>query len=260
VTERVSWLRRIGGWAVHAFTASGLICGAGVALLLLQSERSPDTYRYCFLLFLLACVIDGVDGTLARWVRIKQAVPSFDGRRLDDLVDFVMYTCLPLLLLYRAGILPADYNWVLLVALLSSAYGFCQVGIKSHDGAFVGFPSYWNIAAYYLYCWPAEGWLAVTIILVLSFLTFVPSRYPYPTQPGPINRLMLVLSIVWGFFLLFDLSRSWIGREPPRWELVASTIYPVLYMGVAWGQSIDRVIRGERMFGDDEPGTLSPES
>ena len=56
---------------------------------------------------------------------------------------------------------------------------------------------------------------------------------------------MLVLEYRLGFFLLFDLSRSWIGREPPRWELVASTIYPVLYMGVAWGQSLYRLIFGE---------------
>ena len=46
----------------------------------------------------------GGDGTLARRVRVKEVMPSFDGRRLDDLVDFLTYTCMPLLLVWRAGL------------------------------------------------------------------------------------------------------------------------------------------------------------
>ena len=39
----------------------------------------------------------------------------------------------------------------LLVPLLASAYGFCQVEAKTDDHYFLGFPSYWNIVAFYLY-------------------------------------------------------------------------------------------------------------
>ena len=35
--------------------------------------------------------------------------------------------------------------------LLASAYGFSQVNVKTDDGFFLGFPSYWNIVAYYLF-------------------------------------------------------------------------------------------------------------
>ena len=112
-------------------------------------------------------------------------MPAFDGRRLDDLVDFLLYTCLPLLLIDRAGMLPADCRWVLLVALLASAYGFCQADIKSDDGSFVGFPSYWNIVAFYLYCWPAEGWFAVALILVLSAAHVRPEPLSVPDAAGP---------------------------------------------------------------------------
>ena len=54
----------------------------------------------------IATIVDSTDGTLARKVRIKEVVPGFDGRRLDDIVDFLNYTFLPLLLIWRAGILP----------------------------------------------------------------------------------------------------------------------------------------------------------
>src|SRR5439155_7327647 len=105
---------------------------------LLDVERTPDTYRHCFLLMLVAMIIDATDGTLARSVRIKEAVPTFDGRRLDDLVDFLLYTCLPLLLIDRAGLLPAEGRWSLVLAPGVSAYGFSQAEAKAADGSLRG--------------------------------------------------------------------------------------------------------------------------
>ena len=127
---------------------------------------------------------------------------------------------------------------MLIVALVASAYGFCQVKIKTDDGSFVGFPSYWNIVAYYLYCWPMNGTLAAGLIGLLAFLTFIPTRYAYPSQPGRLNRVLLILSVPWCLLLLFDTSQTWIGRETPRWEVVVSAVYPALYMGAAWLQSL----------------------
>ena len=101
-----------------------------------------------------ATIVDSTDGFLARKVRIKEVVPSFDGRRLDDLVDFLNYTFLPLLLIWRAGILPPGQEPWLFLPLLASAYGFCQVQAKTDDGYFLGFPSLWNVVALYLYMLP----------------------------------------------------------------------------------------------------------
>ena len=103
--------------------------------------------------------VDATDGTLARLVRIKKAVPSFDGRRLDDLIDFQTYTCLPLLLIWSAGLLPPGQEAWLLFPLAASAYGFCQVQAKTDDGYFLGFPSLWNVVAMYLYVLPLDPWL-----------------------------------------------------------------------------------------------------
>ena len=201
---------------------------------------------------LVAVVVDATDGTLARAVRIREAVPGFDGRRLDDLVDFLMYTCLPLVLIDRAGLLPADGRWVLLVALVASAYGFCQSDVKTADGAFLGFPSYWNVVAYYLYALPIGQWTAFGLVLGLAALTFVPSRYPYPTQPGRANRWMLALSVPWAGLVLADVLRPWEGR-PTRWEAWASVLYPALYLAVAWGASIRRAVTRTPRGGGGRP-------
>ena len=89
--------------------------------------------------------------TLARLVGVKQVLPSFDGARLDDICDFLTYTFLPLLLVWRIGVVPPAEQWIILVPLVASAYGFCQTLAKTPDGFFLGFPSYWNIVALYLY-------------------------------------------------------------------------------------------------------------
>jgi phosphatidylcholine synthase len=238
-----SRFRKCLGWAVHAYTASGLLFAAWIASLLAQPERTAETYRMCFLLMLVAVVIDATDGTLARAVRIKEAVPEFDGRRLDDLVDFLLYTCLPLALIDRAGLLPGESRWVLLAALVASAYGFCQTDIKTADGSFLGFPSYWNVVAFYLYELPITGEWAVGLILFLAVLTFVPSRYSYPTQPGRMNWLLLLLSVPWALLLSAALLFDW-GEGVFRTMVWVSLLYPAFYLGSAWALSLRRLASG----------------
>jgi phosphatidylcholine synthase len=238
-TPRVSTGRRALAWAVHAYTGSGLLAAAWIINILIQPDRSVDDYRVCFLLMFAATFIDATDGTLARLVGVREATPHFDGRKLDDLVDFVMYTCVPLLLIDRADLLPPGYRWVLLVALSASVYGFSQSDAKTADGAFVGFPSYWNIVAFYLYGLPVTGDSAVLMIVAFSLLTFVPSRYPYPTQPGVVNRMMLVLSVPWAVLLFLCVIRHW-RHGPPRGMIGLSAGYPTLYLVVAWGTSLWR--------------------
>lgn len=233
---RVPAWRRALGWAVHAYTAVGLFLAAWITVILLQPDRVVDDYRFCFLLMFIGAVIDSTDGTLARLIRINEAVPAIDGRRLDDLVRFLLSAALPLLLIDRAGLLPVGYRWVLFVALVASAYGFSRRGLKTADRQFRGFPSCWNVVAFYLYALPVTGQPAALVVFGLSVLTFVPSRYPYPTRPGLLNRLMLVLSIPWAVLVGACVVRHW-RQAPPHGMIALSAGYPTLYLLVAWGSS-----------------------
>src|SRR5271168_936609 len=183
------------GWAVHAYTALGLVAAGLIAVLRVQG--GADAFRWSFLLMAAATLVDSTDGTLARKVRIKEVVPGFDGRRLDDIIDFLNYTFLPLLLIWRAGILPSGQEAWLFLPLLASVYGFCQVQAKTEDGYFLGFPSLWNLVALYLYALPLGGWASLAIVIVLALLTFVPIRHLYPTQPGLLNRVTMIAGVLW---------------------------------------------------------------
>ncbi len=220
-------------WAAHAYTALGLVAAAGIAVLIVRGDGAA--FRGAFTLMVVATLIDATDGTLARAVRVKQVLPGFDGRRLDDLIDFLTYTCLPLLLVWRAGLLPPGADAWLLLPLLASAYGFCQVHAKTPEGYFLGFPSYWNIVAFYLYVLPLPPEAALAVVIVLAVLTFVPSLYLYPSQRGRLNRLTNLFATAWVVLLgavLWRLPAHRPGTVDPL--AAASLFFPAYYAAASW--------------------------
>jgi phosphatidylcholine synthase len=149
-------MSRLLAWLVHLYTAMGLVCAALIVVLIVGGGDAA--FRYAFLLMMVATAIDATDGWLARKARVKDVLPGFDGAALDNLIDFQTYTTLPLLLIWRADLLPGALAWLLLFPLLASAYGFSQTEAKTDDGFFLGFPSYWNIVAFYLYVLDPQPW------------------------------------------------------------------------------------------------------
>jgi phosphatidylcholine synthase len=234
--------RQFLAWCVHFYTALGLVAAAGIVWALFAD---PPSFKVAFLLMLIAVVIDATDGTFARLVRVKEVLPGFDGRRLDDLIDFLTYTCLPLLLVWRAGVLAPDHAWLLLVPLLASAYGFCQTAAKTDDGYFLGFPSYWNLVAFYLFMLQPPEWVSVTVLVGLAVLTFVPARYLYGTQRGRLNGLVNLFGAVYAGLLIWILCRlpedGMTGLADDTFTRVlvlVSLIYPLFYMVTSWAISI----------------------
>ena len=214
-------MTRAFAWLVHLYTAMGLVCAAGMAVLIVRG--GDDAFRGAFFLMMVATAIDATDGWLARRARVKDVLPGFDGGALDNLIDFQTYVTLPLLLLWRAETLPDQLGWLLLLPLLAAAYGFSQVNVKTADGFFLGFPSYWNIVAYYLFVLHPAAAVSIAVITTCSVLTFVPTTYLYATRGGPFARLINIGSAVWfaslGLVLYGPLStggRSRSHRSPIR--------------------------------------------
>jgi len=232
---------RLAAWGVHLYTAIGLMLAAWIAVLLV--DGGPDAFRLSFFLLVVASLVDATDGTLARKVRVKEVLPGFDGRKLDDIIDFLTYTSLPLLLIWRAGLLPGGGGAWLLLPLLASIYGFCQVEAKTDDGYFLGFPSLWNVVAYYLYALQLPHWAAVAVIVALSLMTFVPSRYLYPSLPGRLNAFSNILGVPWIVMLAVILWLMPTGVAPrvgdsTWWLAVASLYFPAFYMVASWAVTI----------------------
>jgi len=197
----------------------------------LIARGGDESFRRAFMLMVAATAIDSTDGWLARKARVKEVLPEFDGRTLDDLTDFHTYTSMPLFLMWRAQILPGTLAWVLLVPLLASAYGFSRANAKTADGFFLGFPSYWNVVAFYLYLLEPRVAISLAVIVAFALLTFVPARYLYITRGGPFSTPMLIAGAVWAA-LTFVLV---VGPIDERKTLARiSLIYPLSYLALSW--------------------------
>ncbi len=181
-------------WGVHLFT--GL--GAAAGLLAIYYAARGD-FRASFLAMGAATFIDSADGPLARWAKVKQRVPSFDGALLDNIIDYLTYTVAPVFLMLEAGIIPTTNAGLILACfvMLASGYGFCQTNAKTADHYFLGFPNYWNLVAFYLYCLNAPALFNWTVLIVLALLVFVPIKYIYPNRTEPLRPLTLTLGIIW---------------------------------------------------------------
>mgnify|MGYP001290550876 FL=1 len=232
--ERAGVLRIAAAWAVHVYTASSAVL-AFLALRAIGEERFADAFRWLG----VAMAIDCSDGTLARALQVKRVLPWFDGTKLDDIVDYATYVLVPVVLLYEAHLLPTGVAPLIAAApLLASAYGFCRSDAKTADHYFRGFPSYWNIVAFYAFMLRLSPAATAAWMLGLSLLVFAPLKFLYPSRAPRFRALTIGLGAVWGVVLIAAL---WTAPNTPPSLLWASLAYPAYYAGLSfWLQATGR--------------------
>jgi phosphatidylcholine synthase len=223
----------LSAWLVHTFTASGAI----VAFLGVVAVLSSN-YRAAFLWMLAAMAIDATDGLLARALRVKERLPDIDGARIDDTVDYLTFVFLPMLLLYHAGALPAGWGIaVVSIVLIASMYGFVAPDAKTDDHFFTGFPSYWNIVAFYLYLGSLPVPVNAAVLVVLSALVFWRVGYVYPSRTETLRPLTIVLGAVWALTIAAMILML---PDVPGWLVAASLFYPVYYVALSAALNVRR--------------------
>jgi phosphatidylcholine synthase len=220
-------MERVWAWLVHAYTTAGVV----LALLMVHFAYQGDV-RTVLWLFLAAMVVDGTDGMLARRWRVKELVPWFDGALLDNIVDYLTYAFAPMVLLWANGYLPDGVlgGVVAAVPLLASCYQFCRSDAKTDDHFFLGFPSYWNVVAFYAIVAGFDIGLTTLVIVVCTVLVFVPVKYLYPSRTEKLWYLNMALSVLWMAVYAVIVA---LMPDQPTWLIVLSLIYPVYYVGVS---------------------------
>ncbi len=189
--------QRAAATAVHAYTASGSV----LALLMVHHAYRGHVETVLWL-FLAAMVVDGTDGMLARRARVKEVLPGFDGALLDNIVDYMTYVLAPMALLWANGYLPDGTFGAVCAAvpLLASCVQFCRTDAKPEvagEHFFLGFPSYWNVLAFYVVATGLGQGVTAAVILVCTVLVFVPIRYVYPSRTEALWQLTFVLTALW---------------------------------------------------------------
>ena len=218
---------RLAGAAVHLYTAVGSVLA--LLIVIAAFEGQVETALW---LGLATLVIDGTDGMLARHFRVKETIPWFDGARMDDIVDYLTYVFAPIVLLWTTDRLPeGPIGWVVAaLPLLASCYQFCRVDAKTADHFFLGFPSYWNVVAFYAIVLDVGRTGVAIALAVLTVLVFVPVRYVYPSRTKLLRGLNLALAGMW----LASYAVLLAQYPDPNPVVVALSIgYLVYYVGLS---------------------------
>ncbi len=228
-------------WLVHGYTATGTVLAFVAAWAVVHGND-----RLALGSLFTATIVDATDGVLARRARVKEVLPEVDGARIDDIVDYLTFVFVPLLLLEAAGGLPPSMALpVIAVVLLSSVYGFVAPDAKSSDHFFTGFPSYWNIVVLYLLLFQVPRGVNAAVLVALSALIFVRIGYVYPSRTTTLRTLTLLLGSTW---TLLVGAIIWMWPSPPRWMAIGSLAFPVYYL------MLSLVLHARRRFADDGQG------
>lgn len=211
--------QRVLAWGIHLYTASGGICGI-FALYFASQNRIREAY----ILLVLQMIIDATDGLLARRIRIKEVLPNFDGAMVDNVIDMFTYAWISFFIILHQNLLPSPL-WII-PPTLAALYAYGQTNMKTDDGYFIGFPTYWNIVALYLYWLRPVDWVAILVVMIPTVLSFIPTRYLYPSKGYTYWKTAWALGSVWFVLILYLLYQS----QPSLTLVWVSLIFPVWYL------------------------------
>jgi phosphatidylcholine synthase len=190
------------GWALHIFTASGVIF-AMIALQAVIDGRIRDG-----LLWLLLCqVIDGIDGPLARRIDVKIHVLKIDGNILDLVVDYVTCVIVPVAFLATTDLLPKNLEAALItLILMTSALWFARCDQETTDFWFNGFPGSWNLVIPSFILLDTSQTQVLFFTIGFALLSLTNFKIPHLTKVKYLRSVTLPLSII---YLLSLTYLSW---------------------------------------------------
>jgi len=221
--RKLNPVRVVLAWGVHLFTATGAIWG-----FLAIRAIFEHNWRAMILWMVVAMLVDGFDGMLARWADVKKYADGIDGALLDNILDYQNYVMVPALFLMEADVLPNGFQMLgAFSILITSAYQFTQTDAKTDDHHFKGFPSYWNVAALYMLLMGLPVWVNFSFLMLFNIMVFIPIKYIYPTRNTYLRGLTLGLTYLYGAIGIWGLVQY---PNHPQWVVWASFIYIGYYL------------------------------
>ena len=223
------WLngREAAAFAVHIFTACGAAC-ALLALLAAIQARWPTM----FLWLGVALVIDGIDGTFARRLRVAEVLPRWSGEVLDLVVDVMTYVFVPAYALTAGGLLPRPIAVPLgLIVVVTGALYFADRWMKTSDYYFRGFPAVWNVVVFYLFVLGLPTWIAAAIVVALAVLTFLPVHFVHPMRVADLRAPTTAALVLWALLAFVAVMKN---LAPGFWIVAGLCLLAIYFVSIGF--------------------------
>jgi phosphatidylcholine synthase len=212
-------------FAVHVLTAAGAALALAGLLAAVQGA-----WEAMFLSLGIALVVDGIDGTIARGLKVAELLPRWSGDVLDLVVDFVTYVFVPAYAIAAGGLLPPGLGAPAgIVIVMTGAIYFADRRMKTDDNYFRGFPTLWNVVAFYLFVLEPAPWLAAGLVGLLAILTFVPFKFLHPFRVARLRMVSMAAVVLWAILAAYALTRS---LAPGPWVAGGLVLLAVYFLAV----------------------------
>ncbi|WP_239519564.1 CDP-alcohol phosphatidyltransferase family protein [Arcanobacterium phocisimile] len=220
--------RYMTAWAIHAFTMTGVIW-----VILATRALMVSDYKMMWLWLGVALIVDAADGPMARKVKITEVIPWFSGVMMDNIVDYMSWTMVPVI--FMAQVLPFGGEILSIIAAamaaMSSMFCYANTRMKSSDWYFVGFPAAWNVVSVILWLFGTNAIFNWIVVLVFSLLALIPWKWVHPFRVKHLRVLNAVAAIVW-----VASTAVWVGFYPQApWLVVIPWWIAGLWLMVVGG-------------------------
>jgi phosphatidylcholine synthase len=214
--------------SVHLLTATGAVLSMFAMLSAVEGEWS-----LMFLWLVLALIVDGIDGPLARRYEVDKNWPNYDGVLLDLIIDFLTYVFIPAYALFKSGLLPGWTGWIAMIIIVyGSVIYFADTRMKTKDKSFAGFPACWNMVVLVLFALSPPTWIILAIVTALTVTMFTNMKFIHPTRTKRWRTISLPVSLLW---VLFAGWAAWVDFAPgswAHWGLLLTSLY-LTFAGIA---------------------------
>jgi phosphatidylcholine synthase len=207
--------------SVHLLTATGAVF-AMLALL----EAVNEDWTGMFLWLVLAFVVDGIDGPLARKADVETHAPHIDGSTLDLIIDFLTYVFIPVYALFQSDLLPGLWAWLAVIGLtFTSGLYFAGNWMKTADKSFLGFPGCWNMVVLVLFAVTPSSAVTMAVIILLAAAMFLPIKFIHPVRTVRWRPFSLPVALLWLALALVAVLSGFEVGPLAKGGLIGASVY-----------------------------------
>ena len=208
-------------YGVHLLTASG----AALAVLAAIAVAGID-WRAAFIWLGLALIVDGIDGPIARRLRVRERLPDWDGGTLDFVIDYTTYVFVPAIILaLGCGLSGIAAALAAIMVTVSGAVYFADTRMKQDDNSFRGFPAGWNMVVFVLFVLAPHPAIVMAVTVALAALTFLPIRFIHPVRVERWRRLTLSVAALWFIVATWIVAADFDVSPVLQGVLLAASLY-----------------------------------
>jgi len=218
----------IRAFSVHILTASGSFM-AFLALVAAAEGRFVDLWWWLG----VAMLIDGIDGPIARKLNVKEVLPNWSGTMLDNVIDYVTYVLIPAFALYQSGMIGEPLSFVAAgLIVVSSAIYYADMGMKTDENFFSGFPVVWNMLVFTLFVISASETVAFLIVLAAVVMTFLPINFLHPVRVARLRTVNLAIFTLWSILSIYALLLHFDSPDWLMWAVMLTGGYLFVIGGI----------------------------